>query len=474
MMVRDFQSVIGVETRAQMQEAEGRLPDSLIACIGGGSNAMGLFHPFLDDPGVEIFGVEAAGHGLTQLHAASIAGGRPGVLHGNRTYLLMDDDGQIQDAHSISAGLDYPGIGPEHSWLHETGRVTYLSATDDEALAAFQLLSRLEGIIPALEPAHAIAKVMELAPKRPKDHLMVVNLSGRGDKDIPAGGRYPAGEAVMTTRIDARFAELKKQGRSAFITFLMAGDPDLETSLAIVKALPKAGADIIEIGMPFTDPMADGPAIQASGLRALKAGMTLKKTLAMVRAFRAGDAATPMVLMGYYNPIYIYGVDRFLADAKSAGVDGLIIVDLPPEEDSELCLPAMKAGLNFIRLATPTTDDKRLPAVLANTSGFVYYVSITGITGSASAETGAVGEAVARIKRHTRLPVCVGFGIRTPEAARAIAENADGAVVGTALVDALLGSLDAEGRATAKTVGAVADLVASLAQGVRGAKQAAE
>src|SRR6266446_4250579 len=185
MMVRDFQAVIGVETRAQMQEAEGRPPDSLIACIGGGSNAIGLFHPFLDDPGVEIFGVEAAGHGLTQLHAASIAGGRPGVLHGNRTYLLMDVDGQIQDAHSISAGLDYPGIGPEHSWLHETGRVTYLSATDDEALAAFQLLSRLEGIIPALEPAHAIAKVTELAPKRPKDHLMVINLSGRGDKDIP-------------------------------------------------------------------------------------------------------------------------------------------------------------------------------------------------------------------------------------------------------------------------------------------------
>jgi tryptophan synthase alpha chain len=278
----------------------------------------------------------------------------------------------------------------------------------------------------------------------------------------------------MSTRIDARFAKLKKQGRSAFITFLMAGDPDADTSLAIIKAMPKAGADVIEIGMPFTDPMADGPAIQASGLRALKAGMTLKKTLAMVRGFRADDATTPIVLMGYYNPIYIYGVEKFLADAKAAGVDGLIIVDLPPEEDAELCLPAMKAGLNFIRLATPTTDDKRLPAVLANTSGFVYYVSITGITGSASAETGVVGEAVARIKRHTRLPVCVGFGIRTPEAARAIAENADGAVVGTALVDALRASLDAEGRATAKTVSAVADLVASLAQGVRGAKQAAE
>jgi tryptophan synthase alpha chain len=278
----------------------------------------------------------------------------------------------------------------------------------------------------------------------------------------------------MTTRIDARFAELKKQGRSAFIPFLMAGDPDPATSLDIIKALPRAGADIIEIGMPFTDPMADGPAIQAAGLRALKAGMTLKKTLELVLAFRKDDTTTPLVLMGYYNPIYIYGVDRFLADAKSAGVDGLIIVDLPPEEDTELCLPAMKAGLNFIRLATPTTDEKRLPAVLANTSGFVYYVSVTGITGSASADSAKVGEAVGRIKRHTKLPVCVGFGIRTPEAARAIAQNADGAVVGSALVDALRDSLDSGGRASVKTVGAVIDLATSLALGVRGAKQAAE
>jgi tryptophan synthase alpha chain len=278
----------------------------------------------------------------------------------------------------------------------------------------------------------------------------------------------------MTTRIDACFAELKKQSRSAFVTYVMAGDPDPTTSLAVVKALPKAGADIIELGIPFTDPMADGPSIQASGLRALKAGMTLKKTLELVRGFRRDDNTTPLVLMGYYNPIYIYGVDKFLADAKSAGVDGLIIVDLPPEEDSELCLPAIKAGLNFIRLATPTTDDKRLPAVLANTSGFVYYVAIAGITGAASADANVVGQAVSRIKKHTSLPVCVGFGIRTPENARSIAERADGSVVGTALVDALHGSLDSEGRATAKTVGAVADLVAALAQGVRGAKQAAE
>ena len=275
----------------------------------------------------------------------------------------------------------------------------------------------------------------------------------------------------MTTRIDAKFAELNKQGRAAFVT---GGDPSPAGTAAILDALVEGGADLIELGMPFTDPMADGPSIQAAGLRALKAGMTLKKTLELVRGFRKDDNATPIVLMGYYNPIYIYGVDKFLVDAKSAGVDGLIIVDLPPEEDDELCLPAMKAGLNFIRLATPTTDDKRLPAVLANTSGFVYYVSITGITGAAAADSSAVSEAVARIKRHTKLPVCVGFGIRTPETARAIASHANGAVVGTALVDALKNSLDAEGRATAKTVNAVAELTASLAQGVKGAQQAAE
>jgi tryptophan synthase alpha chain len=274
----------------------------------------------------------------------------------------------------------------------------------------------------------------------------------------------------MTTRIDHRFAELKSAGRAALVTFLTAGDPDPATSLAILRALPAAGADVIELGMPFTDPMADGPAIQMSSQRALKAGQTLKQTLAMVRDFRRDDAATPIVLMGYYNPIYIYGVDRFLADAKAAGVDGLIVVDLPPEEDEELCLPALKAGLNFIRLATPTTDDKRLPAVLANTSGFVYYVSITGITGAAAPDPGKVGEAVARIKRHTRLPVAVGFGVRTAEQAAAIASGADGVVVGSALVSALKASLDGGDKATAKTVTSVVNLVAELARGVRGAR----
>ena len=277
----------------------------------------------------------------------------------------------------------------------------------------------------------------------------------------------------MTTRIDQRFADLKREGRAALVTFTMAGDPDTKTSLAILKELPKAGADVIELGMPFTDPMADGPAIQAGGLRALNAGQNMVKTLSMVRAFRNGDDATPIVLMGYYNPIYIYGVERFLTDAKAAGVDGLIVVDLPPEEDEELCLPALRAGLNFIRLATPTTDDKRLPAVLANTSGFVYYVSITGITGAAAPDVSKVAEAVARIKRHTHLPVAVGFGVRTAKQARAIAAGAEGVVVGSALVNAIKDSLDKKGKATARTVKAVTGLVAELAGGVRGAKKAA-
>jgi tryptophan synthase alpha chain len=277
----------------------------------------------------------------------------------------------------------------------------------------------------------------------------------------------------MTTRIDRRFAALKDEGRAALVTFVEAGDPDYETSLTIVKALPQAGADLIELGMPFTDPMADGPAIQAAGQRALKGGQTMKRTLALVREFRRGDDLTPIVLMGYYNPIYIYGVEQFLVDARTAGVDGLIVVDLPPEEDTELCLPALKAGFNFIRLATPTTDDKRLPAVLANTSGFVYYVSITGITGAAAPDAGKVAAAVARIKRHTKLPVCVGFGVRTAEQARTIAERADGVVVGSALVDAVRSTLSADGQASPATATAVADLVRALAKGVRGATRVA-
>ncbi len=274
----------------------------------------------------------------------------------------------------------------------------------------------------------------------------------------------------MTTRIETRFSDLKAEGRPALVTFIMAGDPDGDTTLAVLKAMPAAGADLIELGMPFSDPMADGPAIQRAGLRALEGGETLARTLDTVRRFRETDEQTPIILMGYFNPVYIYGVERFVADAKAAGVDGLIVVDLPPEMDDELCLPAVRGGLNFVRLATPTTDERRLPAVLRNTSGFVYYVSINGITGSAAPDTGAVSAAVSRIKAQTELPVCVGFGVRTAEQARAIGRHADGVVVGSALVAAMEGA--AEGG-TPAVVEAVSALVRDLASGLADLKLAA-
>lgn len=277
----------------------------------------------------------------------------------------------------------------------------------------------------------------------------------------------------MTERMDARFADLKAEGRPALITYFMGGDPDFDTSLGIMKALPEAGADVIELGMPFSDPMADGPAIQMAGHRALAGGQTLAKTLDLARAFREGDQKTPIVLMGYYNPIYSFGVERFLDEALEAGIDGLIVVDLPPEMDDELCIPALAKGINFIRLATPTTDEKRLPKVLQNTSGFVYYVSMNGITGSALPDLSKIATAVNRIKAHTDLPVCVGFGVKTADHAQAIGAAADGVVVGSAIVAQVAGSLDAEGRATSHTISAVSTLVRGLATGVRSARLAA-
>ncbi|MDE1172178.1 MAG: tryptophan synthase subunit alpha [Parvibaculaceae bacterium] len=277
----------------------------------------------------------------------------------------------------------------------------------------------------------------------------------------------------MTTRLETRFAALGREGRAAFVAFITAGDPDQETSFELLSGLAAAGADVIELGMPFTDPMADGPAIQASSLRALKAGITMKRTLDLVRRLRETDNTTPVVLMGYYNPIYHMGVENFLAQARTAGVDGLIVVDLPPEEDDELCVPALDAGLNFIRLATPTTDDKRLPAVLANTSGFVYYVSINGITGSASPEARDVAQAIARIKGHTSLPVAVGFGIRTPEQAANIARAADGAVVGSAIVSALAAELDETGKARPGAPARVLEFVRTLSDATHAARESA-
>jgi len=276
-----------------------------------------------------------------------------------------------------------------------------------------------------------------------------------------------SGQPQARTRLESRFDQIKSESRGGLVTFVTAGDPDAETSARLLAGLPEAGADVIEIGMPFSDPMADGPAIQASSLRALKAGMTLAKTLAMVRDFRATDAETPIVLMGYYNPIYSYGVEAFLDACRTSGVDGLIIVDLPPEEDEELCLPALEGGLHWIRLATPTTDEARLPVVLTNTSGFVYYVSIMGITGTKSASGEAIGQAMARLRAKTDLPVAVGFGIKTKEQAREVTRFADAAVVGSALVDRVKNNLDADGGAIEGLVDDVLSLVSSLAEGVR-------
>ncbi|PCI39021.1 MAG: tryptophan synthase subunit alpha [Rhodospirillaceae bacterium] len=273
------------------------------------------------------------------------------------------------------------------------------------------------------------------------------------------------------TRLDRRFAKLKAEGRGGLVTFLTAGDPDPVTALKILKGLPAAGADVIELGMPFSDPMADGPAIQASSLRALNAGMTLVKTLDQVREFRKDDDETPIVLMGYYNPVYHYGVDKFVKDAKAAGVDGLIVVDLPPEEEAELCLPALAGEINFIFLTTPTTDDKRLPTVVKNASGFVYYVSVTGVTGAASAQVTDVESAVARIRKYTDLPIAVGFGINTPQAAKNVADVADAAVVGSALIKVILENLDKNGKAKDGLVDKVLRFAQQLGDGVRQSKK---
>jgi tryptophan synthase alpha chain len=274
----------------------------------------------------------------------------------------------------------------------------------------------------------------------------------------------------MTSRMDKRFADLKAEGRPALVTYFMGGDPDFETSLGIMKALPASGADVIELGMPFSDPMADGPAIQLAGLRALKGGQTLAKTLELAHRFRETDQDTPIVLMGYYNPIYVFGVEKFLDVALESGIDGLIVVDLPAEMDDELCIPALAKGLNFIRLTTPTTDDKRLPKVLENSSGFVYYVSMNGITGSALPDTSLIAGAVKRIKGHTDLPICVGFGVKTAEHARVIGSSADGVVVGTAIVNQIALSLTKDGKASADTVTSVETLVRGLSSGVRSAR----
>ena len=466
-MVRDFQTVIGDEVRAQIMAAEGRLPDTLVACIGGGSNAMGLFHPFLDDAGVRIIAVEAAGEGLeTGKHGrqpdCGLAGRAPRQPH-------LPAPGRRRPDHRGPFHLGGPGL-PGHRSR------TRLVARRGKGGIRIGHRQASGGSLPHDHPHGRDHSGPGGGPRggpREQDRAYPGSrqpdggLLKRPRRQGPGHHRRPRRGQGMTapTRITKRFAELAAEDRGGLIAFVTAGDPDLDRSLGILRGLPAAGADLIELGMPFSDPMADGPSIQASSKRALTAGATMARTLAMVETFRRRDADTPVILMGYYNPVYVYGVEEFLSDAKAAGVDGLIMVDLPPEEEDEMCLPALDAGLDFIYLTAPTTDDARLPRVLENAGGFVYYVSITGVTGTRSAAAADVQANLERLRRHTGLPIAVGFGIKTPEQAAEIVRLADAAVVGAALVDRV-----AEDPARPDLAGHVLDLVSDLAAGVRGAR----
>jgi tryptophan synthase alpha chain len=376
-----------------------------------------LFYPYIPHQAVKLIGVEAAGEGLeTGRHAASLCAGKPGVLHGNRTYLLQDANGQITETHSISAGLDYPGVGPEHAWLKDSRRAQYVAVTDAEALHAFHELCRCEGIIPALESAHAVAHAMKLAPSLPADSILLVNLSGRGDKDMHT------------------VAELRAAKRKALIPYITAGDPHPQLTVPLMRALVEGGADILELGVPFSDPMADGPVIQRSGERALKHGVGLADVLNLVVQFRKADTVTPLVLMGYANPIEAMGTARFVAAAREAGVDGVIVVDYPPEECAEFAQLLRAQDIDPVFLLAPTSSDKRIHDVARVGSGYIYYVSLRGVTGAAHLDLAEVSSRIPKIRAATRLPIGVGFGIRDAESARRVAQTADAVVIGSRII----------------------------------------
>ena len=466
---------IGREARRQCLDKLGRLPDEVIACVGGGSNAMGIFAGFLDDSEVRLTGVEAAGEGLaTGRHAASINGGTVGVLHGAKTKLLQTPEGQILEAYSVSAGLDYPGVGPEHCHLADLGRARYAVCDDRHAIHAFDALCRCEGIIPALESSHALAEAIRIAPTLPREAVLVVNLSGRGDKDMdnvtqwkaahpdyryegphsPDGGtlqgsgpqpsaeearasssahRSPAGGA----RLKAAFAHAKAEGRAARVLYMPCGFPSMAETEAAMEALIAGGADVLELGVPFSDPIADGPVIQAAGQQALAGGVNLPKILDLAACLRAKHPETGLVLFSYYNPILAYGPERLCADAAAAGVDGLLVVDVPHEEEAELRPIAEAAGLSWIPLVSPATTPERAKELVAGCDGFVYVITVCGITGERKALPPELTDRLEALRRVTDLPLAAGFGISDHATAEAIAAHADGYVVGSAAVRAL-------------------------------------
>ena len=482
-MVKAFQSVIGREARRQCLDRLGRLPNEVIACVGGGSNAMGLFAGFLDDPAVRLTGVEAAGEGLaTGRHAASINAGAVGVLHGAKTRLLQTPEGQIREAYSVSAGLDYPGVGPEHCHLADLGRARYAVCDDRHAIHAFDALCRCEGIIPALESSHALAEAIRIAPTLPREAVLVVNLSGRGDKDMdnvaqwkaahpdyrydgplsPDGGTPQGNQEARKVcaavseangeahslprtfassrkngRLQAAFARAKAQGRAARVLYMPCGFPTLDESEAVMEALIAGGADVLELGVPFSDPIADGPVIQAAGQKALAGGVDLPAILALAKRLRAKHPDTGLVLFSYFNPLLAYGPARLCADAAAAGIDGLLAVDVPHEEEAELRPLAEAAGLSWIPLVSPATTPERAKDLVAGCDGFVYVITVRGITGERKALPPELADRLEALRRVTDLPLAAGFGIADHATADAIAAHADGYVVGSAAVRAL-------------------------------------
>lgn len=496
-MVRTFQSVIGTEARRQCLEKTGRLPDEVIACVGGGSNAMGIFSGFLGDKEVRLTGVEAGGYGLASgEHAASINGGSVGVLHGCKTKLLQTPEGQVIEAYSASAGLDYPGVGPEHCFLADTGRVRYAVCDDAPAIRAFDALCRYEGIIPALESSHALAEAIRLAPTLPRDAILVVCLSGRGDKDMgniaawkaahpefgredakgsgcsaltgrstpcradtpsfvfsaetpcgASGGRGREGEArpvsaqpeaqLASLRLKKAFARAEAEGRPTRVFFMTVGFPSLEESEAVMEALVEGGADVLELGVPFSDPIADGAVIQAASQQALRNGVTVADALALAGRLRAKHPDLGLVLFSYCNPLLAYGVKRLCSDAAAAGVDGLLAVDVPYEEEGELRPFVEAAGLSWVPLISPATTPERAARLTAGCDGFAYVITTRGITGERKALPPELADRLTALRTVTDLPLAAGFGIADATMARAVGQHAQGVVIGSAAVRAL-------------------------------------
>ena len=436
LMVRDFQSVIGREAREQILSATGKLPRAVMACVGGGSNAIGLFHPFIGDGGVRLIGVEAGGCGDSLgKHAARFhsgkksGGGRVGVLQGTMSYVLQDTNGQIATTHSISAGLDYSAIGPEHAFLHDSGRAEYTSASDAEALEGLRLCAKLEGIIPALETAHAILPAIRLARELPPD-----DAHHRESLRARRQGRSARGRvAAPMSRIREKFGELKRSGRGGFIPFITAGDPDLATTERLLIELAHRGADIIELGVPFSDPVADGEVIQRASERALRSDVTVRDAFTCVRNVRQ-RIDVPIVLFSYFNPLLQFGPGPFASAAREAGIDGVLVTDLIPEEAESWTQNLLQHGLDPIFLVAPTTSDKRLAQIAQRARGFIYAISRAGVTGERDEMTRDAEILVRRIRSVSDLPVAVGFGISTAEQVRAVWRFADAAVVGSAIV----------------------------------------